>query len=79
MLRLCYTMTHIATQLINYMESIMRYLIAIALALFLMSSCANAQADDGPVIITQQGVFTIIQSDTATRVCTRQGSFVVCN
>ena len=55
----------------------MRYLIATLLALFLMSSCANA--DDGPVIITQQGVFTIIQSDTMTKVCTRQGAFIVCN
>ena len=55
----------------------MRYIIAAALALFLLSDYANA--DDGPVIITQQGVFTIIQSDTATRVCTRQGAFIVCN
>lgn len=55
----------------------MKYLIATLLALFLLSDYANA--DDGPVIITQQGVFTIIQSDHATRVCTRQGSFIVCN
>ena len=55
----------------------MRYLIALLLALFLLSDYANA--DDGPVIITQQGVFTIIQSDTKTVVCTRQGAFVICN
>lgn len=57
----------------------MRILLIIAalMALYLMSDYANA--DDGPVIITQQGVFTIIQSDTHTRVCTRQGSFIVCN
>ena len=56
-----------------------RILIAgwLVLALFLMSSLANA--DDGPVIITQQGTFTIIQTDTSTRVCTRQGAFIVCN
>ena len=55
----------------------MRYLIALTLALYLMSNFAHA--DDGPVIITQQGVFTIIQSDTMTKVCTRQGAFIVCN
>jgi hypothetical protein len=49
----------------------------VMLALFLVSDYANA--DDGPVIITQQGTFTIIQTDTSTRVCTRQGAFIVCN
>lgn len=56
-----------------------RLLIAgwLMLALFLISDFANA--DDGPVIITQQGPFTIIESGNSTHVCTRQGAFIVCN
>ena len=60
----------------------MRYIIATLLALFLMSSCANAQDyTDGefPVIMTQQGSFTIIETNRGVHVCTRQGSFVICN
>lgn len=50
------------------------------LALFLMSSFANAQDTDGfPTIITQQGVFTIIETGNSTHVCTRQGASVICN
>lgn len=48
----------------------------VILALFLMSSLANAM--DTPTTITQQGVFTIIQSPTQTVVCTRMGNMVNC-
>lgn len=52
----------------------------VILALFLMSDLANAEyGGDFPTIITQQGVFTIIETPNATRICTRQGAFVICN
>lgn len=59
-----------------------RLLIAgwLLLALFLMSSLANAEdGGDFPTIITQQGAFTIIETGNNVHVCTRQGAFVICN
>lgn len=61
---------------------IQRLLIAgwLLIALFLMSSFANAEdGGDFPTIITQQGQFTIVETGNSVHVCTRQGAFVICN
>lgn len=50
----------------------------IMLALYLMSTAANAE-DGFPTIITQQGQFTIVETANTTHVCVRQGAFIVCN